>query len=240
MVSSEGACAAYYHYGRLHRVEPPAATPGGGGRAGAAGVVDRELQPYLPAGERAQQDDDQRAPVALDHFAERGYKATTIRGIAQDAGVSPSSVQHFFGTKDGLRDACDAYVAEQLRRGVAEDTTGSSRPDHEARTATHRAAGPTLRYLARALTEGSATAAALFDQILVLTEAYLTNLGEETSGAWQADLRDQAAVFAAMKLGVIVLHHHLSRALGVDTLAPEGIARVQPAILDIVAPHLRP
>lgn len=177
--------------------------------------------------------------VALTEFAERGFKATTIRGVAGRAGVSPSSVQHHFGTKEGLRDACDVYVTEQLRRGVAEGVTSQS-PDPDMLAAISDTAGPILRYLARALTEGSPTVAALFDEVVALTETYLANLNEAAFQSWDAPARDQAAVFAAMKLGVIVLHGQLSRALDIDPFAPEGMTRVQHAILDIVAPHLKP
>lgn len=175
----------------------------------------------------------------MAHFAERGYKATTIRGVARDAGVSPSSVQHHFSSKEGLREACDTYVANQLRHGVAEKVTRESTGDTEAPAASLDEAPPILRYLARALTEDSPTAATLFDEIVELTEAHLANLEDAESSSWGAPMSDQAAVYTAMKLGVIVLHSHLSRNLDVDTLTPEGIARVQPAIVDIVAPHLR-
>jgi AcrR family transcriptional regulator len=35
-------------------------------------------------------------------FAERGYDAATIRGVAEAAGVDPALVHHYFGTKQGL------------------------------------------------------------------------------------------------------------------------------------------
>jgi AcrR family transcriptional regulator len=42
------------------------------------------------------------AAAAREHFAQRGYEGTTIRGVAGTAGVDPALVMHFFGTKDGL------------------------------------------------------------------------------------------------------------------------------------------
>jgi AcrR family transcriptional regulator len=174
--------------------------------------------------------------VALAHFAERGVEGTTIRGVARDAGVSASLVQHHFGTKDGLRAACDAYVADALRtdvkRGIAERGLGD--PDFLA--AAYETAPLIMRYLARALTDGSPTGAALFDDVVALTEAHLAGLADE-EGTAAADTRAQAAVYAAMKLGVVVLHAHLSRALGVDTLAPAGLARVGAAVLDVISPE---
>ena len=40
--------------------------------------------------------------AARRSFAARGYDATTIRGVARDAGVDGALVAHYFGAKDGL------------------------------------------------------------------------------------------------------------------------------------------
>jgi AcrR family transcriptional regulator len=44
--------------------------------------------------------------AARRQFGERGYQATTIRGVAAEAGVDPALVMHFFGSKDGLLGEC--------------------------------------------------------------------------------------------------------------------------------------
>lgn len=40
--------------------------------------------------------------VARAHFAAQGFGRTTIRGVAGEAGVDPSLVHHYFGSKDDL------------------------------------------------------------------------------------------------------------------------------------------
>ncbi|GAA1940764.1 TetR/AcrR family transcriptional regulator [Nocardioides hwasunensis] len=48
---------------------------------------------------------DTRAEVltaARASFAEKGFRATTIRAVAAAAGVDPALVHHYFGTKDDL------------------------------------------------------------------------------------------------------------------------------------------
>ena len=48
---------------------------------------------------------DTRAEVlaaARTSFAEKGFRATTIRAVAAAAGVDPALVHHYFGTKDDL------------------------------------------------------------------------------------------------------------------------------------------
>ena len=48
--------------------------------------------------------------AALARFAEEGYAASSVRTIAADAGVSPALILHHFGSKEGLRAACDEFV----------------------------------------------------------------------------------------------------------------------------------
>lgn len=48
---------------------------------------------------------DTRAGIlaaARAQFAAQGFTRTTIRGVARDAGVDPSLVHHYFGSKDDL------------------------------------------------------------------------------------------------------------------------------------------
>jgi AcrR family transcriptional regulator len=48
---------------------------------------------------------DTRAAVlaaARERFAAQGYAGTSVRGVASDAGVDPSLVHHYFGSKDDL------------------------------------------------------------------------------------------------------------------------------------------
>jgi AcrR family transcriptional regulator len=40
--------------------------------------------------------------AARSRFARYGYDATTIRGVAADAGVDPALVMQFYGSKEGL------------------------------------------------------------------------------------------------------------------------------------------
>jgi AcrR family transcriptional regulator len=43
--------------------------------------------------------------VAKQTFAEQGYAGTSLRAVARAAGVDPSLITHFFGSKDGLFEA---------------------------------------------------------------------------------------------------------------------------------------
>ena len=52
-----------------------------------------------PGGSRTR---EQIAAAARRQFAELGYERTTIRGVAEEAGVDPAMVHHFFDSKQRL------------------------------------------------------------------------------------------------------------------------------------------
>ena len=56
------------------------------------------------AGRRPGSDSTREAVLdaARKSFAGKGFRATTVRSVAADAGVSPSMIHHFFATKDEL------------------------------------------------------------------------------------------------------------------------------------------
>jgi AcrR family transcriptional regulator len=56
--------------------------------------------------------------AARDSFAEHGLAGTTVRAIARSADVDPALVYHYYGSKQGLLDACTTPPAEFLE-GVA-------------------------------------------------------------------------------------------------------------------------
>ena len=167
-------------------------------------------------------------------FAGQGGTATTIRAVAEQAGVAPGLVSHHFGSKQGLRDACDDYVLEYLRQIIKQgvDEQGVADPAYLDRV--YESAADVLRYVARALVDGSAGAAALFDNLVALTEEYLAN-HPSRGGEAQSDPRTQAAVIVAMRLGVWVLHPHLLRAIGEESLSPQLMARLSAAVLDVMS-----
>jgi AcrR family transcriptional regulator len=165
-------------------------------------------------------------------FADQGEKATTIRAVAEAAGVAPGLVSHHFGSKQGLRDACDAYVLDYLRQIIKEGVDEHGIGDPAYISAVYRNAADVLRYVSRALVDGSQAAASLFDSLVALTEEYLA---DHPSPQAQSDIRAQAAVLVAMRLGVWVLHPHLMRVLGADTLTPQWLAQLSAAVLDVMS-----
>ncbi|MGP4023926.1 TetR/AcrR family transcriptional regulator [Actinomadura sp. 3N407] len=170
--------------------------------------------------------------AALLQFAELGVRGATIRGIAKAAGVSPALVQHHYGTKEALRRECDEHVIEVIREVKQEALSGGmANPGFMA--IAMRTALPIQRYMARAMTDDSEAARTLFDDAVEFSEEILSRGSPGISEPQTDDLHAYATVMTAMNIGLIVLHEHLSRALGGDVLMGEGYPRMALAMLDI-------
>jgi AcrR family transcriptional regulator len=188
------------------------------------------------AGERSAEDLTARARIrdaALALFAERGMDGATIRDIAQAAGVSGGLVRHHFGSKDGLRAACDSYALDQLMQ-IKEQAVDGQLANPSFMSAAHPTVLLLYRYLARSLVDGSPAAAAMFDEMVELGEAWLAthNPGQ------MADPRGYSAVLVAMQTGMLMMHGQLSRWLGADIFTAEGHLRLTEAMIDFFAQPL--
>ena len=166
--------------------------------------------------------------AALEHFARDGYDRTTIRAIPETAGVSPGLLRHHYGSKEDLREACDHYVFEMIHRANAEILS-----DPRAAAEVQETSKPFGRYVARSLADDSPTVGPIFDELVTMTEAWLTRADDSRPDTPTVDRRVRAALVTAMKIGIPLLHEHVSRALGTDMFGPDGERLVALALLDI-------
>ena len=189
------------------------------------------------AGERSAEDLTARARIrdaALRLFAERGLDGATIRDIARAAGVSGGLVRHHFGSKDDLRAACDSYALDQLMRIKEQAVLEGQLANPGFMSAAHPTVLLTLRYLARSLVDGSPAAAAVFDEMVELGEAWL----DQHHPGQIPDPRGYSAVLVAMQSGLFMMHSQLSRWLGADIFTPEGHLRLTTALIDFYSQPL--
>jgi TetR/AcrR family transcriptional regulator, regulator of cefoperazone and chloramphenicol sensitivity len=165
------------------------------------------------------------AAIAL--FAEKGMAATTIRDIAQAAGVSSGLLRHHFGSKEGLRDACDEYAFNQVAAlGIQfNETSLLGRVTPEIMRL--------QQYAIRSVMDGSPNALAMFDRALAYGEYWLEN-----SDVKPSDPRAYLAVIAVMKMSMFAMRDLLSHALGQNVDEPAGWARVISASIEIFSQPL--
>lgn len=178
--------------------------------------------------------------AGLARFPVDGFKGTTVRALANDAGVSAALVVHHFGSKEGLRRACDEYVIEQIRAVKGAAISTRTMTDAGFVAGSMEMAPPLIRYLGWALASGSEAAADLFDE-MVEESIRLFQMAEEQGFVRPSDEpRARSAVMLSMQLGSLVLHDHLARALGADPLETEGLAQLTKVSMAIFSGSLFP
>ncbi|WP_090944190.1 TetR/AcrR family transcriptional regulator [Nonomuraea jiangxiensis] len=147
--------------------------------------------------------------AALELFGTEGVNRVSLRAVAARAGVSHALVLHHFGTKEGLRQECDAYVISLIRGGpgveALEDTGGLA--------AMLEAGAPVRRYLGRAFLDGTPAAATLFDEIVEVTGRWLEQGVAEGWARPSDDPRARAAIYVTWLLAPLAFDGHLSRVL---------------------------
>jgi AcrR family transcriptional regulator len=110
--------------------------------------------------------------AAIEQFGQHGF-GVGVRAIAEAAGVSAGLVIHHFGSKDGLRKACDEYIAEEIRSGKSEALRSTDPGTWLAAMAEVESYAPMMAYLVRSMQSGSPLAKRLWRRMIDNAEEYL-------------------------------------------------------------------
>ncbi|MGQ4601526.1 TetR family transcriptional regulator [Nocardia sp. R6R-6] len=111
--------------------------------------------------------------TAIEVFGEYGFQVG-VRKIAAAAGVSPGLVNHHFGSKDGLRAACDERVLQLIRNEKIKAITASSVSSGMLNAlAEIEVYAPMVAYMVRSLQAGGPMAESLVDHMAADAEGYL-------------------------------------------------------------------
>src|SRR5690606_25363245 len=89
-----------------------------------------------------------------------------LRGIGADAGVSAALIMKRFGSKEGLREATDAFVREWIREVRSDTLAGDASADFLARLATHDEHAALVIYLVHSILEGSDLGRDLIEELV--------------------------------------------------------------------------
>ena len=160
--------------------------------------------------------------AAIDLFGRQGVAATSIRAIAERAGVSPALVIHHFGSKADLRAACDDHVVELIRTSKTETIDAGPTLMPQEVQALMRESRPALRYLTRTLSDGSPRLNQLMDDLVESSLGYTEKAVRAGYVRPSANPRARVVVLTLWMFGGLVLHEHLHRLLGVDLLAEDS------------------
>jgi TetR/AcrR family transcriptional regulator, regulator of cefoperazone and chloramphenicol sensitivity len=110
--------------------------------------------------------------AALEQFGQHGFDVG-LRTIAKSAGVSAALVIHHFGSKEGLRRACDEFVAESVRASKSESVQTQDPAGWFAQLAEIESFAPSMAYLVRSLQTGGELAKSLWRTMIDNSEQYM-------------------------------------------------------------------
>lgn len=110
--------------------------------------------------------------AAIEQWGQHGFNVG-LRAIATAAGVSAALVIHHFGSKEGLRKACDDYIAEEIRSAKSESLRSADPATWFAQMAEIESYAPMMRYLVRSMQSGTELAKTFWRRMLENAEEYL-------------------------------------------------------------------
>jgi AcrR family transcriptional regulator len=110
--------------------------------------------------------------AAIEQFGEHGF-GVGLRAIADAAGVSAALVIHHFGSKEGLRKACDDYIAEEIRSSKSEAIQSKDPATWFAQMAEIEDYAPLMAYLVRSMQSGGELATVLWRRMIDNADEYL-------------------------------------------------------------------
>ncbi len=169
--------------------------------------------------------------AARERFANDGYAVTTVRQIAEDAGVNVALINRYFESKEGLFAACLTAAVDELRR-----TTGDVPLEEVAEVIAGQVAGigrkgrPNQILLLLLRSSGDEAADHIRRSVLRGQSESLAAAArrpEAVDGPDELILRAQVVLSAATGLALL-------RASGLEPLASASAADLVPPLRDVI------
>jgi AcrR family transcriptional regulator len=177
--------------------------------------------------------------AALRLYAEHGLRATSIRMVAEEAGMSPGAVMHHFKTKDELAEAVQHAVIAKIRQVVSE--VGHGEPPPVATRARRQAfdqlvsENPAIAgYLRRVILDGGPAGAALFTEGFELVRSEMLALVDAGVARPLPDPDVGLVLYRAVHLAHIVFGPLVEQMLGLSLSDPVVLSRFRDAAVDLL------
>jgi AcrR family transcriptional regulator len=176
---------------------------------------------------------------ALELFATRGVKATSIRDVATAAGVSAGTVQHHFPSKNDLCAGVNDHVAAITTEAFADlggddnDPEGITEELGRRITGLVRDSPNVLRYVARSVADGDESALAAFDGFVGIASALQQRSKDAGMLHDGLDLVWSALNVVVLNLATVLFEQALNRHLPAPFFSPDSLERWRCADTDL-------
>ena len=172
--------------------------------------------------------------ATIMRFAHDGF-GVSLRAIAADAGVTAGLITHHFGSKDGLRRACDAEVLrlpEEVKRssayfgGPTDLMTQMSQVEEYV---------PATAYAMRSLMEGGELATTLMDLFVGDTVSYMSDAVKAgtVTPSHNEEARARYLLYAGFGALLLFLRYEASEPGDIEAAVREFIDRYGPVTAEL-------
>lgn len=112
--------------------------------------------------------------AAVERFAHDGFTAS-LRTVAEDAGVSAALLIKRFGSKDGLREACDEFVLRWVRTVKEDSVDAAARGGMMGAFPARRDQAVQTGYMLQSVLDGGAAGRQFLDHMIADAEDYIAD-----------------------------------------------------------------
>ena len=180
----------------------------------------------MPFTERSEKSRTRILDVAREMLANRGYEATTIRAVAKAAGIDPSMVMRYYGSKEGL---FAAAVNVDLLLPSAADLPASKLGEIFARHVVARWEGELSDEFIRLLLRSAGTNAAAAEQFREIFERQILSFVGSIAGD-DAQTSRRAAMLSSQVLGLCFCRYILELPAVVELDSETLVASLAPVL----------
>jgi AcrR family transcriptional regulator len=172
--------------------------------------------------------------AALRTFGTHGTSSTSLRTVAEAAGVSVGLVQHHFVNKAGLIKAVDDHVMSVVVETIAEPIPpppADSVAEMGSRVTRIVAEHPDIAdYVGRALIDGSPLGSSIFDTLTAFGIARWNQRSERGETRPETDVTWAALNSLVLALGTMIMRGHIERQLPEALTEPRQLERWQHSV----------
>jgi TetR/AcrR family transcriptional regulator, regulator of cefoperazone and chloramphenicol sensitivity len=177
--------------------------------------------------------------AALKSFANHGVAATTLRTVAEAAGVSVGLVQHYFGTKAALVAAVDQYVLNVF--GDALESMPLPAPPADALAEAGRRLvklfaehTDVVDYVGHALVEGGEVGTTIFGGLFAISAAQRDQFEKQNLTRPDLDPVWAALNPLILRIGAVILRPHIERHIPEPFTTLEQLQRWNAAVTSLI------
>jgi TetR/AcrR family transcriptional regulator, regulator of cefoperazone and chloramphenicol sensitivity len=152
--------------------------------------------------------------AAISYVGKHGWDRATSRQIAAEAGVPVGLVNYHYGSKDGLRHACDDWVSARLAEDKGLILGAGPLPRLDTYLDDHPELRPITDYIGQCMRSGGPVAERFFERMVEMTQQMMELAADAGTFRRYDDPYAAAVILVAFGSGASLFGDTIARLLG--------------------------